>query len=286
MSDAPAPAAPPVVTPPAVTQTDVSAVPAQAPPPLAPPPSAPPPSIPPDLKMSDEIVIKGEDGREQAVTVGSLLDNHRKYNDLKMAYNEAATGDAVAIERYLKVVGEFTGVRPTMPQSPQVPAATPPPAPQSDQVLTPEEASAIKNYISTQRANDVRQHLTQRLQGPEYTHLAVRPDAVDQIILDLNSLHERKIAVSDETIKHVMTQLNEREKAYQDKIITSLQADAGVLGVNEPFRSGPPEALITERPNAYTEPDKYKKYLGQKFRAAMGTASSDRETAAGNIFGL
>ena len=294
MSDTPAPppvTTPPPVTPPPVTQTDVSAVPAQTPPtsPSQPavPPTTPPatPNIPPDLKMSDEIVIKGADGQEQAVTVGSLLDNHRKYNDLKTAYAEASTGDAAAIERYLKVVGEFTGVKPTAPAAPQAPAG-PPPTPAANQVLTPEEAEAIKTYVSTQRANDIRQGLAQRLQDPAYTHLAIRPDAVDQIIIDLNNLHERKIAVNDETIKHVMTQLNEREKAYQDKILASLQANAGVLGVNEPFRGGPPEALITERPNAWTEPEKYKKYMGQKVRAAMGAASAEHDTAKGNIFGL
>lgn len=247
---------PPTTTPPAPV------VPASPPTPSAggivggnpPAPPVPPtytPPATPQYDPADEVIVG-----DKKYTFDQLLQAQAELDKVRASgydiYEKALKGDASAIQ---SLMGK--GTEPT-----QTPATPPQPS------IDPNEWGEVKSYISQLRADQTRQAIQTVLTRPEYQALSQRPDAVDFSLNAIRMAWDPNTKLTESLVHHILKDLNQREAAYQDKLVAPYKSQAGDLGVSEPFRGGPPQVTITERPDPIRDPNGYKKYLAERVKIA------------------
>jgi hypothetical protein len=253
-SPAPSPTPAPQVTPDASRPT--------------PSPMLTPPPATPHATDVDEIEVDIPGGGTKRYTVSELLEAKRILD-----------GDPDATKNFLqRMIGPGATVPSPAPRLDATPRPGPAGTPDPETVarvletlgLNPNKLKDALAFTDTLRTQSIRQQIGTFLKDPSYEALAIRDEAVDLVIQELNQIHSRGTNIDANVLKSVATELNAREKAYQEKLLKPYKDSSGNLGLNDPFRGGPPVKDPGKRPNPGTP--EYNKWLGEKMQYEMQRA--------------
>lgn len=266
---------PPVPTP--ATQPPATSPPAAAPqvPRGAP---AQPPGVT-EVPLEERFEWDEATGTDSA-TLQELIDARRMlktYGEDFQTFQRAVAGDPAAIQAIVQKASRdrqtpgATGV--TQP-TPAIPPGQPgmretPPA-----GIAPAEWEQVRAWVERARTNETRRGISEFLRGnPEYHSLALRPDAVDKVITELNRVYsETRSPVTPQVLENVVRTLNNIEVEYLKRVGAEQQTQAGELGLSDLFRGGPVNPPEPSRPDFRKDPVGYKKYLAGRFREAVQAA--------------
>jgi len=246
----------------------------QATPPPAATPVAKPPA-PAEIPLNEQFEWDEASGTDSA-TLQELIDARRmlrSYGQDFTLFQKAVGGDPAAIQAIVsKATAErqgagAPGVTPAAPSTPAAPA-TPPAG------VSPQEWEQVRAWVDRARTTETRRGITEFLQSkPEYHSLALRPDAVDKVISELNRVYETtRNPITPQVLENVVRFLNNIEVEYVKRVKAEDQSQAGELGLTDLFRGGPPGAPEQKRPDFRRDPEGYKKYLAGRAREAIQAA--------------